>query len=250
MLLRISLIVAVIAGLAALGISHVKVGGKIDELNQSLMTTSNSLETAKSDASAAKKDARQTRDQLKKASDELVTTKSGLADATRKYTEQEALAKKYTAQWEDVTKKYTEAERRLAQWAALPGITPDKVEQLQKDFRAAVTERDAFAEEKAILVRNNTKLNDELLKYRVPNHIVEMPGLKGKIVAVDPKWDFVILDIGAKQGAKQDGILLVSRSGKLVGKVQITTVEPDRSIANIMPEWKLGELAEGDQVLF
>jgi len=250
MLLRISLIVAVIAGLAALGISHVKIGGKIDDLNQSLTTTSNALSAATSEAQAAKKDLRQTRDQLKKSSDELATTKSGLAEATRKVTEQEALAKKYTGLWEDVTKKYNEVQRLQAQWNALPGITPDRVEQLQKDFKAAVIERDAFAEEKVILARNNTKLQDELLKFTDPRKRIEMPGLKGKIVAVDPKWDFVVLDVGANQGAKQDGILMVSRAGKLVGKVQITTVEPNRCIANIMPEWKFGEVMEGDQVLF
>ena len=72
--------------------------------------------------------------------------------------------------------------------------------------------------------------------------------LKGQVVVVDPKWDFVVLDIGDEQGVLQDGEMLVSRNGKLVAKVIVRTVEKDRSIANIVPGWKLGEVFEGDQV--
>jgi cell shape-determining protein MreC len=67
---------------------------------------------------------------------------------------------------------------------------------------------------------------------------------------VDPKYDFVILDIGAKEGVLPNAKMMVNRDGKLIGKVKITSVEPNRSIANVMPEWKQDEIMEGDQVLF
>ena len=57
-----------------------------------------------------------------------------------------------------------------------------------------------------------------------------------------------MLNIGDEQGVKQDGELLVSRDGKLVAKVVVRTVEKGRSIANIVPGWKLGEVIEGDEV--
>jgi hypothetical protein len=44
--------------------------------------------------------------------------------------------------------------------------------------------------------------------------------------------------------------MLVSRDGKLVAKVIISDVQKDRSIANVMPGWKLDEFREGDKVLF
>ena len=65
---------------------------------------------------------------------------------------------------------------------------------------------------------------------------------------VDPKWDFVVLDIGDDQGVSADGELLVSREGKLVAKVIVRSLEKDRCIANIIPGWKLGEMIEGDEV--
>jgi hypothetical protein len=72
--------------------------------------------------------------------------------------------------------------------------------------------------------------------------------LRGRILVVDPKWDFVVLNIGENQGVLPEGELLVSREGKLVAKIIVRSVEGNRCIANIMPGWKLGEVIEGDEV--
>jgi hypothetical protein len=72
--------------------------------------------------------------------------------------------------------------------------------------------------------------------------------LRGKILVVDPKWDFVVLNIGLDQGVKEEGELLVSRDGRLVAKVIVRSLEKNRCIANVMPGWKLGEVIEGDEV--
>jgi archaellum component FlaG (FlaF/FlaG flagellin family) len=73
--------------------------------------------------------------------------------------------------------------------------------------------------------------------------------LVGKVLVTDPKWDFVVLNVGEDQGVLDNGELLVSRDGKLVAKVKITSVQKDRSIANIEPGSKLGEVLEGDKVI-
>ena len=85
------------------------------------------------------------------------------------------------------------------------------------------------------------------MKGRTPD-ILLPASLDGKILVVDPKWDFVVLNIGDDQGVLQDGQLLVSRDGKLVAKVIVRSIEKDRCIANIMPGWKLGQVIEGDEV--
>jgi hypothetical protein len=36
----------------------------------------------------------------------------------------------------------------------------------------------------------------------------------------------------------------------LIAKVKITRVEPNRAIANVMPEWKQEDIVEGDQVVY
>jgi cell shape-determining protein MreC len=65
---------------------------------------------------------------------------------------------------------------------------------------------------------------------------------------VDPKWNFVVLNVGEDQGVLEDGEMLVSRDGRLVAKVIVRSVQKDHSIANIVPNWRLGDVIEGDEV--
>ena len=68
-------------------------------------------------------------------------------------------------------------------------------------------------------------------------------------MAVDPKWEFVVLNVGEDQGVLPDGEMLVSRDGKLVAKVIVRSVQKNRCIANIVPGWQLGDIIEGDSVI-
>ena len=65
-------------------------------------------------------------------------------------------------------------------------------------------------------------------------------GLKGKVLVADPKWNFVVLNVGEDQGVLERGELLVNRNGKLVAKVVVRSVQKDRCIANVLPGWELG----------
>ena len=94
-------------------------------------------------------------------------------------------------------------------------------------------------------------MNAELDRYKGKITEVVLPlGLKGKVLAVDPKYDFVVLNIGRKDGLLENGKLIVNREGRLVAKVQISRVDETRSIANILPEWKQVAVLEGDDVLY
>ena len=97
--------------------------------------------------------------------------------------------------------------------------------------------------------RTIDRLNDDLAEFKGTNPIITEPAaLRGKILVVDPRWDFVVLNVGDDQGLKDHGELLVSRDGKLVAKIIVRSIQKDRSIAYIMPGWKLGEVIEGDEV--
>jgi hypothetical protein len=97
--------------------------------------------------------------------------------------------------------------------------------------------------------RTIDRMKNQIAEIMGTNFVVTLPAnLRGKIVAVDPKWDFVVLNIGDGQGVKEDGELLVSRDGKLVAKVIVRSIQRDSCIANIVPGWKLGDVIEGDEV--
>lgn len=114
---------------------------------------------------------------------------------------------------------------------------PARVEELRAELNK-VRKENIFLNR--VLWNVNEKLPVELCKWSMPED------LKGKVVAVDPKWGFFVLDAGEDQGVLGNGELLVSRSGRLVAKVRIKDAHKNYSIARVVPGWGLGEILEGD----
>lgn len=77
-------------------------------------------------------------------------------------------------------------------------------------------------------------------------------GLEGRVLAVNPAWNFVVLSIGDKQGVTNNSEMLLKRSGQYLGKVRITSVEPSTSIADIVANTLPAGVAvqPGDSVIF
>jgi cell shape-determining protein MreC len=119
-----------------------------------------------------------------------------------------------------------------------------------KQFNSLKESLATAGDENKILMQNIKKISNRLAKYEKPEEFVLLPAqLAGKIIVADPKWNFVVLNVGENQGVQERGELLVNRDGRLVAKVKVQSVQKDRCIANVMPGWELGEIIEGDQVI-
>jgi len=248
-MLRICLIIAIVAGLAAAGLGFVKVGGVIKDT----MTERDTYHKSADDEKAAKDKAVAS---LKKAQGELDTTKKTLATtesdlkaATAKAEELDKAKTDLTAQLERTKTDRDAAQQELSKWTLL-NVKPEEVKTLIENLKNTIVQRDTFVSENKILFRKITELNSQIESITDPDRPVPLPaGLRGKVIAVDPKFDFVVLDIGGDSGVLTHGEMLVSRQGKLIAKVRIADVKTDRSVANILPGWKKAEVMEGDQVL-
>jgi hypothetical protein len=73
---------------------------------------------------------------------------------------------------------------------------------------------------------------------------VNAPGVHGTILAVNQAYNFVVLSMGDRQGVVPNSEMLVMRSGALIGKIRISSVEPTTSIGDIITN----SLARGVQV--
>ena len=63
----------------------------------------------------------------------------------------------------------------------------------------------------------------------------QMAGLRGRVLAVDRNWNFVVLDLGNRNGVNNNATMIIQRGGSMVGRVRITSVEPSQSVADIIP---------------
>ncbi len=252
MLIRISLIIAIVAGLAAAGIGFVKVQEKLQATMTERDAEKKDKEVAQKDLASTKKTLKSTADDLATTKTTLATTKTALQTATAKADDLEKQKTDLTGQLTSAKGERDSAQQKLVIWDAL-GLSPDQMRATVADLKTTRQQKDAFVAENKILLMDNKKLNAKIDDLIGTDRPVPLPaGLKGNVVAVDPKYDFVVLDIGEKQGVLEKGEMLVNRRGVLVAKVRITSVAAERSVANILPDWKGKEVEvmEGDQVLY
>ena len=228
MLIRISLVIAIIAALAAGIVNGVWVRCKVTTLTSQRDDWHGQYTTTFSELTNTKRD-------LAKTKSDLADTQSQLADAqaAEKKAEDTAAAQQKRAddlsdQLTKVTAARDDAQAQLDAYKAT-GETPPQIAGLVNDIKADQDEIDAINLEKAVLQRTVTRLNNQIMELTGgPDMIVKLPPtLQGRVLVVDPKWDFVVLDIGDDQGVLQDGEMLVSRDGKLVAKVIVRSVEKE-----------------------
>ncbi len=70
------------------------------------------------------------------------------------------------------------------------------------------------------------------------------PGIRGSILAVNQAYNFVVLNLGGRQGLETNAEMLVLRRGALIGKIRVSSVEPATAIGDIVTT----SLARGVQV--
>jgi predicted nucleic acid-binding Zn-ribbon protein len=249
MLIRISLIVAIIAGLAVGTLNFVKVKkiivdtraerdkwhSQYDDTDRKLTKTTKDLKATTAALDQTKKDLDATKKERDTAVAAEVTLKGQIATLQGNLDKSE----KDLSDARIDLEKYHQAFK-----------TPQEALSVAKDMRALQERVYVIEDEKKVLQRQLTRIQNELNVYKDPTRPVTLPAnLIGKVLVADPKWDFVVLSVGEDQGAQEHGEMLVNRDGKLVAKIKITSVQKDRSIANVLPGWKLGEVLEGDQVI-
>jgi hypothetical protein len=249
MLLRICLIIAILGGGGVVAVNFVMV-------KKAMETTVTQRDTEKKAKEVAQNDLSKTRTTLNTVSNTLVTTtvkltqtQGQLNTANGRIAELETQAKDLTAKLTDAQGKRDQFQAELAKFDQLH-ITPQEIIQLQADIKKTTTALAGVNAENKLLLAKRDDLQRELDRLR-PNSdvVVEPPGLHGSVVAVDPKYEFVVLNIGKDKGVLPEGIMMVARSGVLIGKVQISRVENTECVANILPAWRRGDVMEGDQVL-
>ena len=248
-MLRICLILAIVAGLTVGAFNIIFVKEKVVRI-----TTER--EVAKKDAAdthlALNKttaELKKTTAELKQTQTELASTKQELGEAQTKLASETKRANTLETERNSARKERDDAQAELAAYKATD-LKPEQILAMNKQYKELQKAFDGALEENKTLGRRLLSTQNELAIYKTPDYQVPLPpSLRGKVLVTDPKWNFVIINVGQDQGVLEHGELLVNRNGKLVAKVKVRSVQKDRSIANVLPGWQLGEVLEGDQVI-
>jgi hypothetical protein len=250
MLLRISLIVAIVAAIAIAVLNFTMVKDKIETTERHRAEEQAGKETAMKEAADNKREWDKTAADLKTTQETLATTTQERDRAVAETTTLNRKVTDLTGRLTEATTQRDDAQAQLAAYKAT-GYNPPQILAFDKQFKDYKDNIETLTVENKTLVRKVARIQnqlDELIvkDWRPPPLPAE---LRGKVLVSDPKWDFVIVDVGEDQGVFEKGEMLVSRNGKLVAKLSVRSVEKNRCIANVLPGWKIGDVMEGDQIL-
>ena len=142
-------------------------------------------------------------------------------------------------------KRIEEAERKPAlpensSTASTAGLQA-KLEDVRKRLEAAEREKGLLSDKLKTAQERTTQLDPEK-KKRLPAG--GSAGIRGTVLVVNQAYNFVVLNLGSRQGVEPNTEMLVLRGGSFIGKIRISSVEPATAIGDIITS----SLARGVQV--
>ncbi len=224
--------------------------GNIEKLQSTLDQTKKTLVRTEGTLRKTEGELKDTTEKLTAANtkiDEQTTAINGLKGDKDKLTTELATANSNleTASTELATLKKKIEEIMNQPGGGDPAELAKKIEQLDNDLKKATIELQDKQQLVDSLTAQNRQKEEELgvAKSEVNRYRANVArnGLTGRVLAVNPGWNFVVLSVGDRQGAATGATMVVTRGGRVIGKTRITSVEPSTSIADVIP----GSFAKG-----
>ncbi len=249
--LRLILFLVILASAGVIAVGELKLKPLLDDMKDKEKKVTEELGKTKDESSKQKMRAEKAeldRDGFRNQAENEEKAKKAALDAAEDEKKKAAAAAQATAQAKletaDIKAKNDQYFKLEAQ-----GLTPPVIQRINAELPKATNELSTLKSEQRVLMTQHVKAVGELNAFLNPKGAVALPtDLTGKVSAVDPKWDFVVLDIGANHGLLQNGEMTISREGKLIARVKIRKVDTDYAIADVMRGFKIGEIHEGDAV--
>lgn len=165
---------------------------------------------------------------------------------------------------ESIKTQLKEAKDKLAKAEEQLNQANAKVESLNKDVEKAKNDISVWKKKYNVAIGNEEDPEKTVVELPpAPDELVKK--LEGKIVEVNGKWDFVVIDLGKNsklsipEGKKKKDIavplpegkvMMVCRDNEYIAKIRITRVNDNTSIADILTDVRNGNVQVGDKVFF
>ncbi len=72
---------------------------------------------------------------------------------------------------------------------------------------------------------------------------------RGRVVEVNPRFGFVIIDLGHQDKVGRGLQLLVDRDGQFIARLEVTEVRENTAVADVVPRIMIDQIQAGDQVI-
>ena len=225
-------------------------GGKARALRNDVAAAKNQRETAERQRQTAEKGIRdretKVAGELAKVSENESRIASAEAELVKTQTEKSDLQGKLQAneaQIAELQKHIDEMNKNSAN----PNPGAPSVAELQAQLDDARKQLEGAEHEKTFIAerlgptREQSRAPEVMVQRREPSF---HPSVRGTVLAVNQAYNFVVLNLGNRQGLEPNAEMLVLRETTIIGKIRISSVEPATAIGDILGN----SLARGVQV--
>jgi hypothetical protein len=116
--------------------------------------------------------------------------------------------------------------------AASPAEMQAQLDDARRQLESAQRENALLADKIRISQEHSTQLEEEKKHRR--EAATTKAGVRGTVLAVNQAYNFVVLNLGGRQGVEPNAEMLVVRDGALIGKIRVSSVEPSTAIGDII----------------
>ena len=121
------------------------------------------------------------------------------------------------------------------------------LEKQLKDLNASIAERQQAVARPEIVPTPGQNAQD---KVELDKIVVTPDAAKeGRVLNVDSETEFLIFDLGARNGIKQGDIMSINRGKTYLGDVRVTRVQEEMAAADFVPPFSSKKVRKGDQVV-
>ena len=172
---------------------------------------------------------------------------SAEAELVKTQTEKSDLQSKIQANEAQIAELQKHIEE-MSKTSANPNPGAPSAAELQAQLDDARKQLESAEREKTLIAE---KLGPTGEQSRGPEVMVQQhrepsfhPSVRGTVLAVNQAYNFVVLNLGNRQGLEPNAEMLVVRDTTIIGKIRISSVEPATAIGDILGN----SLARGVQV--
>ncbi|MEI6714009.1 MAG: hypothetical protein WCO60_09665 [Verrucomicrobiota bacterium] len=197
-------------------------------------------------AQKLEKEGNESKDQAERAKTELAKLQE---DATKLLTSFKDKETEIIHLKEEMAKQ--KADEPKVNMAEIDSKMADLRAQLEKSQQVA-QENEKKAEALARQIEGASKKKEQEIQKVVAAKKLAIKNAVGQIVAYNEGWNFVVVNLGDKQGVTPDSQLEVKRDGKVLAKLRVSQVQPTQTTAGIVQDskGKTVKIMPGDTVMF
>jgi archaellum component FlaC len=196
--------------------------------------------------------------------DELARSRTELSAIQEKFSkaasEREALAKSVDDRQKEIdriSKDLTQAQAERKEFAAqLEELSSERdamqqqladLEQAKSDLESKVLQ---LSDKPTVELDKIVVTNDPLAAAgsALPAGVIAAGPMNGQVVVINREYDFIVMNLGKKQGLAIGQEFQVVRGDEVLGRVKVEKIYDELSAAAILPDSRKDTIREGDQV--